>query len=607
MKDHKSLLAIPACIVFLMLILGTSASNAAGPQSASIRRDAKNPRNTRSVGANSRTRRAETFRPRSAPAFPTWAYALQGDREDEARGVFSTSEGGVIFWGDTRILGGMSQAWMTKLSSQGLIEWSRVYDAAGRAVFSEVAKTRDGGYIAAGRTGETAYDAVILKLSDAGLPEWGTFFGGASGDKADSVQQTADGGYIAAGVTNEYITSDFGDFWVSKLSPLGAVEWSSVFRGPDWEGDWNEDEKNVTVRQSADGGYFLAGDSNSFGMGGYDIWILKLSSAGVIEWQRTFGGSGSETFPNSGPHFVITPDQGLIVACTTTSFGATASDGWLLKVSSTGDIVWQKRIGGPQSDTLNAIQPTSDGGYALGGFTRAIPDDGFRHAWLVKLDPALDIQWQRYYGTGSNFDIQGLAQGADGSFAAGGCRTPTSRTAWYWDVYRDAFVMKAGPDGVVGVPGSEFSGQSNAVMVDTDAVPQETAISPLPGFSSSQLVAGGSTSVTPQQDLLSWSGLQPPLYLTVTRETNLGLFKGEALNTLQWNPNPWNSRFEVVSYAIYRQPIDGSAPFLRIATVSVNTMAYVDQGLGFNDMFAYLVRSVDEGGNESPISQVVRN
>jgi hypothetical protein len=495
---------------------------------------------------------------------------------------------------------------MTKLSSQGVIEWSRVYDAAGRAVFSEVAKTGDGGYIAAGRTGENN-DVFILKLSDAGLVEWGSYFGGASGDKADSVQQTADGGYIAAGVTNEYITSDLGDFWVSKLSPLGNVEWSSVFRGPNREGDWNEDEKNVTIRQSADGGYFLAGDSNSFGMGGYDIWILKLSSAGVIEWQKTFGGSGDETFPNSGPHFVTTPDQGLIVACTTSSFGATAADGWLFKVSSAGDIVWQKRIGGPQSDTLNAIQPTSDGGYAIGGFTRAIPDDGFRHAWLVKLDPAFNIQWQHYYGTGSNFDIQGLAQGAEGSFAAGGSRSPTSQNSWYWDVYRDAFVMKAGPDGVVGVPGNEFMGQSNAVMVDTDAVPQETAISPLPGFGSSQPVAGGLTNVTPRQDLLNWSGIQPPLYVTVTRETNLGLFKGEATNTLQWNPNPWNSRFEIVSYAIYRQPHDGGAAFQKIATVSVNTTAYIDQGLGFDDMYAYVVRSVDAAGNESPISKVARN
>jgi hypothetical protein len=179
----------------------------------------------------------------------------------------------VIFWGDTRILGGSPQAWMTKLSAQGLIEWSRVYDVGGLAAFSEVSKTGDGGYIAAGLKGG---DAVVLKLSDTGIPEWGSGFGGASGDKADSVQQTADGGYIAAGITNEYITSDYGDFWVSKLSSLGSVEWSSVFRGPNREGDWLDDAKNVTVRQSADGGYFLAGDSNSFGMGGYDIWIFKF-------------------------------------------------------------------------------------------------------------------------------------------------------------------------------------------------------------------------------------------------------------------------------------------------------------------------------------------
>jgi fibronectin type 3 domain-containing protein len=93
----------------------------------------------------------------------------------------------------------------------------------------------------------------------------------------------------------------------------------------------------------------------------------------------------------------------------------------------------------------------------------------------------------------------------------------------------------------------------------------------------------------------------------VTRETNLGLFKGEATNTLHWDPNPWNNRFEIVSYAVYRQPANGSTAFQRIATVSSNATAYVDQGLGFDDLYAYAVRAVDAEGNESPISQVARN
>ena len=239
----------------------------------------------------------------------------------------------------------------------------------------------------------------------------------------------------------------------------------------------------------------------------------------------------------------------------------------------------------------------------IGGATTSFSSDGFRHAWLLKLDMSMSIQWQWSYGLNAQFIIQGLDQGSDGGFAAVGYRNPSVHSSDYCD----AFVMKLGPGGGVGAPGSEFVGQSNAAISDTDAVSQETSISARPGFETRSPLLVGFVDVSPQAELLSWSGLQPPLYLTVTRETNLGLFKGEAINTLQWNPNPWNSRFEIVSYTIYRQPLDGSTAFQRIATVSVNTTAYVDQGLGFDDLYAYVVRSVDTAGNESPTSQVARN
>jgi hypothetical protein len=584
-----------------VLISGASPGNPGVPQSQAGRRDVRDPRISRGAAPSLRSRTA--FR-RAAPALQTWAYAIQGAKKDEARGVFSAADGGAIFWGETRILGGPSQAWMTKLSSQGLVEWSRVYAVGDLTVLREVTKTADGGFVAAGyASGSTSADAIILKIATSGLVEWGALFGSEMGDAADSVQQTADGGYIVAGVTNANYDSSVTDYWISKLTAVGDVEWSSVLGGPGIEGDFATDLANATVRQSNDGGYFLVGTTNSFGAGNGDIWIVKLGPNGAILWQKTFGGPSLEELANGGPHFVTTADGGLVVAGTTQSFGSSGRDGWLFKVAPNGDILWQKRISGPQTEALHTIQATSDGGYLTGGMTTSFASDGFKHAWVLRFDISASIQWQWSYGVGAQYIIQGIDQGSDGSSAAAGYQTPNTLSSDYCD----AFVMKLGPDGRVGAPGSEFVGQSNTTVSNTDAASQETSVSARPGFETRVPLFVGFVDVSPQTILLSWSGLQPPLYLTVTRETNLGLFKGEALNTLQWNPNPWNSRFEVVSYAIYRQPIDGSAPFLRIATVSVNTMAYVDQGLDFNDMYAYVIRSVDSAGNESPISQVAKN
>lgn len=608
MKRKLSILSILAGVICLILTAGIKPGNAAGPQGQAARREAKNPRNLCANDASAQRRRTDTFRSRPAPAYLTWAYAIQGDREDEARGAFSAADGGIIFWGDTRILGGESLAWMTKLSPQGPVEWSRVYVGGSGTIFRDVMQTADGGFVAAGLMWGASMDAIVVKIAPSGLVEWGALFGSEWGDAADSVQQTSDGGYIVAGVTNAYYEAASTDFWVSKLTSTGDVAWSFILGGLGAEGDFSNGAENATVRQSSDGGYFLAGSSDSGGAGGKDIWIFKLASWGGVEWQKTYGGTANEEFPNGGPHLVSTSDGGLIVASATGSFGSTNSDGWLFKVTAEGDIAWQKLIGGPRPDTFNTIQATSDGGYVIGGVTISYPSDGFRHGWMLKLDSAMAIQWQWSYGANSNFYIQGVHQGADGSYAAGGCRTPTAHTSWYWDVYRDAFVLKTGPDGVAGVPGNAFMTLSEATVTDTDAVASDMLSSSRPGFETKNPIHVDFVAASPQGELLSWNGLQPPIDLVLTRETDRGLFKAEALNTLHWGPNPWNIRYDVISYGIYRQPLgDSAAAFQKVATVPSNTLAYIDRHLGLAEKYSYLVTSIDAQGHESPLSQAVRN
>jgi hypothetical protein len=608
MKKPKSLLAFFAGVFFLTLMMGINYGDASVPQRPAARRDAKYQNKLKDPATLPRKTRTDLLRPRAAPSFLTWAYALQGDREDEARGVFPTADGGVIFWGDTRMVENRSTAWLTRLSASGEVDWSRVYGSPG-TIFREVTQTADGGIVAAGdMSGGSSTDAIVMKISPAGATEWGAIFGSESGDSADSVQQTADGGYIAAGVTNAYVDTSSSDYWISKFTASGDVEWSYVLGGPGTEGDFVNGAANATVRQASDDGYFLVGSSDSFAGGGNDIWIVKLTSLGAIEWQKGYGGQGGEGFANSGPHFVTTADGGLVVACSTSSFGAPGSDGWVFKVSSAGDIEWQRRIGGPETDTLNTVQPTADGGYVVGGVTTSYPGDGFRHAWMVKFDALIAVQWQWSYGINSNFDIQGLHQGSDGSFVAGGCRTPTGHTSWYWDVYRDAFVMKTGADGVVGVLGNVFMAPSEAAEISTDAVPFDTPVNLRPGFETRSLFSIDFIAVSPVEELLTWGGIQPPIDLVLTRETDRGLFKGEGFNTLQWSPNPWNSQYEVVSFGIYRRPADDAvAPYQRIATVAANVLAYVDEHLGLAEKYAYVVTSIDAQGTESPVSQAIRN
>ena len=134
-------------------------------------------------------------------------------------------------------------------------------------------------------------------------------------------------------------------------------QWARTY-GDDWEDEWP-----FSVRQTSDGGYIVAGRTESFGAGGTDFWVLKLDSEGLVEWQCTYGGAGND-YANC---IQQTSDGGYIVAGDTESFGAGGYDAWILKLDSSGNIDWQNTYGGTGNEYANCIQQTSEGGYVLAG------------------------------------------------------------------------------------------------------------------------------------------------------------------------------------------------------------------------------------------------
>ena len=238
-----------------------------------------------------------------------------------------------------------------------------------------VGQTTDGGFIVAG-TRTSGADAWISKLDGNGGLLWSKSYGltGLYYPFPRSIQQTSDGGFILRGVADPYYGGSY-DAWVLKLDPSGGVIWQKTFGGTGYE-----DARSI--QQTADGGYILAGTTNSFGAGGYDVWVLKLNTSGGIVWQKAYGGSGND-YVNA---IQQTSDSGYILAGSTTSFGAGASEAWVLKLDSNGDIVWQKTYGGTGDDIANAVQQTADGGYIFAGSTTSFGASSAGDAWVVKLD-----------------------------------------------------------------------------------------------------------------------------------------------------------------------------------------------------------------------------
>jgi len=376
-----------------------------------------------------------------------WQICLGGADVDSARSIQQTGDGGFIVAGRTSSSDGdMSKnhgyydALVVKLNASGAVEWQKCLGGSGNDYAYSIQQTGDGGYIVAGETwsndGDVSEykgdgDAWVVKLNALGAIEWQKCLGGSEYDRAYSIQQTGDGGYIVAGETwsNDGVVSGYiggGDAWVVKLDSSGAIVWQKCLGGTSW------DYAN-SVQQTRDGGYIVAGVtySSDRDVSGYkdygDAWVVKLSASSAIEWQKCLGGSHWD----SARSVRQTSDAGYIVAGYTESSDRDVSgykgdgDAWVIKLNASGAIEWQKCLGGSDWDCANSVRQTGDGGYIVAGDTCSNDGDvsgflGNADAWVVKLDRYGGIEWQKCLG-GSGWDYADSTQqtGDDGYIVAG--------------------------------------------------------------------------------------------------------------------------------------------------------------------------------------------
>ena len=182
------------------------------------------------------------------------------------------------------------------------------------------------------------------------------------------------------------------------------IQWAKCYGGSEYDAA-------LSIQQTTDGGYIVAGlslsnDNDVSGNhGGEDYWIVKLTSTGSIEWQKSLGGSGEDRASS----VIQTTDGGYIIAGTSNSNDGDVSgnhgrdDYWIVKLSSTGILEWQKSLGGSGDDDANSIQQTTDGGYIIAGGSNSNDGDvsgnhGSDDYWIVKLAPSGSIEWQKSLG-----------------------------------------------------------------------------------------------------------------------------------------------------------------------------------------------------------------
>jgi hypothetical protein len=311
-------------------------------------------------------------------------------------------------------------------------EWNRTFGGIADDYAYPVQQTTDGGYIIAGHTnsyGAGGYDAWLVKTNSDGYEQWNKTFGGPNPDYASAVQQTTDAGYMVAGNTNSYGAGDY-DAWLVKTDSDGNEVWNKTFGGTHYE-------RASPVQQTTDGGYIFPGITESYGAGGADFWLVKTDSDGNKQWDKTFGGI-SDDMPHS---FQQTTDGGYILAGETRSYGAGSTDIWLVKTDSDGNKQWDKTFGGTSYDWSWSVQQTTDGGYILAGETRSY-DVGNGDFWLVKTASNGNELWNRTYGVATDWERPySVLQTTDGGYIVAG------KTNYGAGLIGDFWLVKADSNG----------------------------------------------------------------------------------------------------------------------------------------------------------------
>jgi hypothetical protein len=358
----------------------------------------------------------------------TWQKAFGGSKDDVAKAITSTEDGGAIMISTTRSFGhGKTDINVMKIDNNGAKLWEKNFGGERKERASAITKTKDGGFVIVGTTksyGKGGYDYYIIKINAQGKKLWERVAGGKNKDEATGVTATKDGGTVIIGSSKSYGKGSY-DYYMIKLDSNGSLEWEQTAGGKEWD-------IPAGVVEMEDGTLLIAGKSESFGENSYDGYVVKLSAEGKFIWEKSFGGKKEDLF-----HAIAKgKDGGLVLVGTTKSYKDKKGDVYIVLLDKAGKKRLVKTYGDVgKKDRSYAVTALKDGGFAIAGSSRGM-SNGREDFLLIMIDKDGKVLGSNHYGGEKEEIAYGITQLKDGGIVLVG------DTKTYDHGGSDSFIVK---------------------------------------------------------------------------------------------------------------------------------------------------------------------
>lgn len=306
--------------------------------------------------------------------------------------VHQTTDGGYIISAMTSNPADTTfDMYLIKTDVSGDTLWTRVFSGTGHEELFSVQQTTDGGFIMAGYND---FGVFVVKTDINGDTLWTKGYGSYN-DFGIGIQQTSDGGYIIVGNTLNFGAGDW-DVYLLKIDEAGNLLWTKTFGGIALDGGQSY---GLPIQQTTDGGYIITGETGTGGIGNWDYYLIKTDINGDTLWTKALGGTARDIAYS----VIQTTDGGYITAGYTDSYGAGSWDAYIIKTDGNGIVEWSKTYGGTGNEGAYSVQQTSDGGFIISGWSDSFGTSGVYNTYLIKTNNIGDTLWTKTYAGQPSF------------------------------------------------------------------------------------------------------------------------------------------------------------------------------------------------------------